>query len=268
MTDEPTGVSPTPDQGAPAPRLALDRVTFTYRGATAPALRDATFAVRGSLGIVGESGSGKSTTLNLLLGLLRPSSGRVLLDGEELRGAARIRALRRAVQPVFQDPYASLDPRMRVDRIVGEPLASLGIASGAAAKQKVRDALADVGLDDDTLTRYPHEFSGGQRQRIAIARALVTDPAILIADEPVSALDVTTRIDVIALLDRLRRGRGLSVVMVSHDVSVVAALCDDTVVLKDGEVVEQGPTMQVLHSPAHPYTVQLISAIATLPTTA
>lgn len=250
--------------------LALDQSTYRYRGADEPALHGLSVAVDEgrSLGIVGESGSGKTTALSLLLALNAPSSGRVLFDGRplSLRDRAQVRALRRAVQPVFQDPYASLDPRMRVDRIVAEPLVSLGVERDAGRRrERVASALAEVGLGDDTLTRYPHEFSGGQRQRIAIARALVTDPRILVADEPVSALDVSTRIDVIALLDRLRRDRGLSIVMVSHDMSIVAALCDAMVVLKDGRLVESGETLRVLHDPREPYTQALIAAIPRLP---
>lgn len=248
--------------------LALDSVTFRYRRAPEPALRDVSLTVEpgSSLGIVGESGSGKSTALNLLLGLTTPEGGRVLFEGEPLRGREVVRRLRHAVQPVFQDPYASLDPRMRIDRIVAEPLVSLGIERDAAARRaRVASVLAEVGLDGDTLTRYPHEFSGGQRQRIAIARALVTDPRVLIADEPVSALDVTTRIDVIELLARLQAERGLSVVMVSHDMSIVAALCERVLVLKDGVAVETGDTLRVLTDPHEPYTRQLIGAIPRLP---
>ncbi|QTO37351.1 ABC transporter ATP-binding protein [Tessaracoccus sp. MC1865] len=249
--------------------LALEGATYRYRGATEPALQGLDLAVdKGrSLGVVGESGSGKTTALRLLLALASPSEGRVLFDGEplSLRNAGQVRRLRRAVQPVFQDPYASLDPRMRVDRIVAEPLVSLAVErDGARRRARVADALAEVGLEPDVLKRYPHEFSGGQRQRIAIARALVTNPEVLIADEPVSALDVTTRIEVIALFDRLRKDRGLSIVMVSHDVSVVAALCDETVVLQDGRLVESGPTMEVLNAPREPYTQALIAAIPRL----
>ena len=248
--------------------LELDDVTFRYRGATEPALRDVSLTVeRGSsLGIVGESGSGKSTTLNLLLGLTRPEKGVVRFDGVDLTGRDVVRRLRREVQPVFQDPYASLDPRMRVDRIVAEPLISLGIdRDGASRRARVASVLAEVGLGADTLTRYPHEFSGGQRQRIAIARALVTDPKVLVADEPVSALDVTTRIDVIELLAKLQSERDLSVVMVSHDMSVVAALCEQVMVLSDGSVVETGETLSVLADPQEPYTKALIAAIPRLP---
>lgn len=249
--------------------LALDGATYRYRGATEAALQGLTLAVEPgrSLGIVGESGSGKTTALNLLLALASPTEGLVLFDGERLtlRDRAQVRRLRQAVQPVFQDPYASLDPRMRVDRIVAEPLASLGVERDSRRRRdRVAAALADVGLGADALTRYPHEFSGGQRQRIAIARALITDPRVLVADEPVSALDMTTRIEVIELLDELRTGRGLSIVMVSHDVSVVAALCDDVLVLQHGRLVEAGPTMQVLHRPHEPYTRGLIAAIPRL----
>ena len=248
--------------------LELDGVTFRYRGALEPALRDVSLTVEpgSSLGIVGESGSGKSTTLNLLLGLTRPEKGAVRFDGIDLTGRDVVRRLRREVQPVFQDPYASLDPRMRVDRIVAEPLISLGIdRDGASRRARVASVLAEVGLGADTLTRYPHEFSGGQRQRIAIARALVTDPKVLVADEPVSALDVTTRIDVIELLAKLQAERDLSVVMVSHDMSVVAALCEQVMVLSDGSVVETGETLSVLADPQEPYTKALIAAIPRLP---
>jgi peptide/nickel transport system ATP-binding protein len=246
--------------------LGLDAVDYRYRGATANALDGVTLAVEPgvSLGVVGESGSGKSTALSLFLGLARPTSGRVLLDGAplDLSDRRRRRAFRRRVQVVFQDPYSSLDPRQRVDRIVAEPLVSLRLSRGREAlRAAVAQALASVDLDADVARRYPHEFSGGQRQRIAIARALVTGPSVLLADEPVSALDLTTRLGVIALLDRLKRERGLTVVMVSHDVSAVAALCERTVVLKDGRVVEQGATREILDHPREPYTQRLIAAV-------
>lgn len=220
-----------------------------------------------ALGLVGESGAGKSTIFSLLLGLAAPQSGAVLFDGAPLdRGDRRlIRRFRTQVQTVFQDPYSSLDPRQRVDRIVGEPLRSLGISRGDAALREVTDAVHAVGLDADVLRRYPHEFSGGQRQRIAIARAIVSKPRVLLADEPVSALDVTTRIQVIELLSRLRAETGMALVMVSHDLSAVAALCERTVVLQGGRVVEEGPTRGVLDSPTTAYTRTLVSAIPRLP---
>jgi ABC-type glutathione transport system ATPase component len=245
--------------------LGLDAVDYRYRGASENALDAVTLPVEEgvSLGVVGESGSGKSTALSLLLGLARPTSGRVLLDGEplDLSDRRRRRAFRRRVQVVFQDPYSSLDPRQRVDRIVAEPLVSLRLSRGREARAAVVEALASVDLDADVARRYPHEFSGGQRQRIAIARALVTGPSVLLADEPVSALDLSTRLGVIGLLDRLKREKGLTVVMVSHDVSAVAALCERTVVLKDGRVVEQGTTREILDRPREPYTQRLIAAI-------
>lgn len=245
--------------------LGLEDVTYRYRGATADALHGVTLPVEQgvSLGVVGESGSGKSTALSLLLGLTRPTAGRVVLEGAplDLSDRRRRRAFRRRVQVVFQDPYSSLDPRQRVDRIVAEPLVSLGLSRGRAARAAVLETLASVDLDADVADRYPHEFSGGQRQRIAIARALVTGPQILLADEPVSALDLSTRLGVVGLLDRLKREKGLTVVMVSHDVSAVAALCERTAVLKDGRVVEEGTTREVLDNPREPYTRRLIGAI-------
>lgn len=220
-----------------------------------------------TLGLVGESGAGKSTILRLLLGLAAPRDGQLLFDGEplSLRDRAQMRRFRASVQPVFQDPYSSLDPRQRIDRIIGEPLRSLRLASGADAQRRIAEALESVGLPADTARRYPHEFSGGQRQRIAIARAVVSRPRVLLADEPVSALDVTTRVQVLELLDRLRRENGLSLVMVSHDLTAIASACDRTVVLQNGRVVEQGATASVLHAPQDPYTRALVDAVPRLP---
>ncbi|WP_243228278.1 ABC transporter ATP-binding protein [Microbacterium sp. CIAB417] len=220
-----------------------------------------------AVGLVGESGAGKSTIFSLLLGLAAPDEGAVLFDGQPMnrRDRALMRRFRTDVQTVFQDPYSSLDPRQRIDRIVGEPLRSLGIARGTAAAGMVADAVRAVGLDEDVLGRYPHEFSGGQRQRIAIARAVVSKPRVLLADEPVSALDVTTRIQVIELLRSLRRETGLALVMVSHDLSAVAALCERTVVLRDGRIVEEGTTRGILDAPRTEYARTLVSAIPRLP---
>ena len=220
-----------------------------------------------AVGLVGESGAGKSTIFSLLLGLAAPHEGEVLFDGQPLsrRDRALMRRFRADVQTVFQDPYSSLDPRQRIDRIVSEPLRSLGIARGEDARRAVADAVRSVGLDADVLARYPHEFSGGQRQRIAIARAIVSKPRVLLADEPVSALDVTTRIQVIDLLRTLRAETGLALVMVSHDLSAVAALCERTVVLRDGRVVEEGPTRGILSAPQTEYARTLVSAIPRLP---
>ncbi|MEV4167614.1 ABC transporter ATP-binding protein [Nonomuraea dietziae] len=244
--------------------LEAREVGFAYRGA-APVLRDVSVAVSGgrSLALVGESGAGKTTLLRLLLGLARPTTGQILFDGRAL-APTRDREFRRNVQPVFQDPYSSLDPRQRVGTSVSEPLRSLRVGLG----DRVAEALRAVGLPADSARRYPHEFSGGQRQRIAIARAIVCEPRVLLADEPVSALDVSTRVRVVELLAELGRSRQLTVVMVSHDLTVVAALCQETAVIERGRIVEQGATAAVLGSPTHPYTRQLIDSVPRLSRTA
>lgn len=251
------------------PILQAESVSFTYRGGS-PVLRDVSFSVGAgdSIGLVGESGAGKTTLLRLLLGLARPSGGVVSFDGTplDLRDAARMRSFRRCAQTVFQDPYSSLDPRQRIGRIIAEPLRSLGIARDPRdVERRVHEALAAVDLPTDAAGRYPHEFSGGQRQRVAIARAIVGDPRVLLADEPVSALDVSTRVRIIDLLAELRERRGLALVLVSHDLGVVAALCRQTVVLERGLLVEQGPTADVLGSPQHPYTRRLRASVPRLP---
>lgn len=219
-----------------------------------------------SVGLVGESGSGKSTILSLLLGLNAPKTGEVRFDGQplRLRDRAQMRRFRASVQTVFQDPYSSLDPRQRIDKIVAEPLRSLGLATGEDARSRVAAAIAAVGLPEDTLERYPHEFSGGQRQRIAIARATVSNPRVLLADEPVSALDVTTRTQVIDLLTELRAERGLALIMVSHDLSAVAAVCERTVVLRDGQIIEEGSTREMLTRPETDYARELVAAVPRL----
>ncbi|MFF4753776.1 ABC transporter ATP-binding protein [Streptomyces sp. NPDC002514] len=251
------------------PVLELKDVALRHRGSAAHAVEDVSLTVETgrSLALVGESGAGKTTLLRLLLGLSRPTAGAVHFDGAELspRDRAQLRRFRRGVQCVFQDPYSSLDPRRRVAAIVAEPLRSLGIDTRAGAAPKVARALERVGLPADAATRYPHEFSGGQRQRIAIARATVCEPRVLLADEPVSALDVTTRVKVVDLLAELKREQGLTLVMVSHDLSVVASLCERTAVLEHGRIVEQGDTAQVLGDPAHPYTRRLIESVPRLP---
>ncbi|WP_413752130.1 ABC transporter ATP-binding protein [Streptomyces sp. R-74717] len=251
------------------PVLELNKASFSYRGHVAPVVEDISLTVETgqSLALVGESGAGKTTLLRLLLGLARATTGTVRFDGEELkpRNSEQMRRFRRSVQCVFQDPYSSLDPRQRIGGIVSEPLRSLGIDSRSTAGPKVADALERVGLPADAAERYPHEFSGGQRQRIAIARATVCDPRVLLADEPVSALDVTTRVKVVDLLNELKQDQGLTLVMVSHDLSVVASLCERTAVLESGHVVEQGKTAQVLGAPAHPYTRRLVESVPRLP---
>lgn len=220
-----------------------------------------------AVGVIGESGSGKSTLVRLLLGLDTPTAGTVEVAGRavDARGSARsLHWLRRATGIVFQDPYASLDPRMNIGRIVGEPLWALDIADDRRAR--VREVLEQVGLTADMAERFPHEFSGGQRQRIALARAIVHRPRILVGDEPLSALDVTVRAQILRLLARLRAEEDLTLVLVSHDIGVVQNVCDQVVVMKDGRVVEQGPTEKVLLQPQAAYTRKLLASIPTLPT--
>jgi peptide/nickel transport system ATP-binding protein len=248
--------------------LQLCDASYRYRGGSV-ALDAVSFAVDEgqNIGLVGESGAGKTTLLRLLLGLAAPTSGSVMFDGVALdrRNRERMVQFRRSVQTVFQDPYASLDPRQSIGRSVSEPLRSLGIATGADARARVEEALNAVGLPADSATRYPHEFSGGQRQRVAIARAVVGHPRVLLADEPVSALDMTTRIQVLDLLAELGQNNSLTVIMVSHDLGAVAALCSRIVVLQRGRVVEQGDTSTVLAAPAEPYTRTLLASVPRLP---
>lgn len=255
--------------------LELKDASFYYRAHRSESRRAGVSAINLSiepghnLGIIGESGAGKSTLLSLLLGLITPSQGQVLFQDAPLQldSRSRIVDFRTAVQAVFQDPNASLNPRKRVDRIVAEPLRSLKLlASQEAVNNRVAESLSAVELTAQIALRYPHELSGGQRQRVAIARAIATNPAVLVADEPTSALDVSTRIEVIELLRRLGVERNLTIVMVSHDVSVVASLCEEIAVLNKGRVVEQGLTHQIVSAPTHEYTRSLISAVPRLET--
>ncbi|KNZ34400.1 MAG: peptide ABC transporter ATP-binding protein [Methylibium sp. NZG] len=216
-----------------------------------------------SLGLVGESGSGKSTLARLVMALEPPTSGQVLFQGRDLNrlSATELQAARRDFQMVFQDPYGSLDPRQRVGRIVAEPLSALG-AGAADAQTRVAESLDAVGLRASDATKYPHEFSGGQRQRIAIARALITRPKLIVADEPVSALDVSVQAQVLNLLADLQRQFGVTYLLISHDLAVVDHVCDEVAVLFAGRVVEQGPPERLFHAPAHPYTRALVEAVA------
>jgi peptide/nickel transport system ATP-binding protein len=215
-----------------------------------------------TIGLVGESGSGKTTLLRLLLGLVRPDSGTITFDGAPLdpRNPALMRNYRRQAQVVFQDPYSSLDPRQTVFSIIAEPLKSLKISGDHAAM--VAEALEQVGLPADAASRYPHQFSGGQRQRIAIARAIVPGPRLLLADEAVSALDLTTKVRIVELLERL--SASMSLLFVSHDIAVVAALCKRIIILEKGRIVEAGETANVLKSPQHPYTQRLLASVPRL----
>lgn len=243
------------------------RSTFERtRTQTALAPTDLDVVEGSSVGIIGESGSGKSTLVRLLLGLDRPTSGSVTVDGRPVDAATSARSLhwlRRETGLVFQDPYASLDPRMTAGQIVGEPLWALDVPGDRRAR--VREVLEQVGLETGMAERYPHEFSGGQRQRIALARAIVHRPRILVGDEPLSALDVTVRAQILALLIELRQTTDLTLLLVSHDIGVVQNLCDTVVVMKDGHIVERGTTQDVLLHPTHVYTKTLLAAIPVIP---
>jgi len=216
-----------------------------------------------TLGIVGESGCGKSTLGRVLLRLIEPTSGRVAFDGEDLLalGAARLRRRRRDMQLIFQDPFASLDPRMTAADIVGEPLAIHRVGTRGERARAVARLIELVGLPPEAGGRYPHEFSGGQRQRIGIARAIALEPKLIVADEPVSALDVSIQAQILNLLAELRRRLGFATLFISHDLAVVRHIADRVSVMYLGEIVESGPVERVFEQPAHPYTRALVSAI-------
>ena len=244
--------------------VSVQALTLRYPRATTPALHEAAFELRRGecLALLGESGSGKSSLGRALLRLSRGDvRGRVALDGEDLLLAPRVRlrALRRRIGVVFQDPYASLDPRQRVVDIVGEPLRIHTVLDAAARRARVAALLAQVGLDDSALDRYPHQFSGGQRQRIAIARALAADPDLLVCDEAVSALDAQHRAGILSLLDRLKRERRLALLFITHDMAAAAALAERVAVMHAGHVVEQGLLSVVLTEPRHPATRTLLA---------
>jgi oligopeptide/dipeptide ABC transporter ATP-binding protein len=238
------------------------------RGRAIQAVNNVSLAIaRGeSVGLVGESGSGKSTVGRLMLGLLPPTAGRILFDGADLAAADRYRQrqLRRRMQLVFQDPYSSLDPRRRIGAQIVDGIAIHERASRQQRNERVARLLTQVGLDPDQAARFPHQFSGGQRQRIAIARALATAPDFLVADEPVSALDVSVQAQVLSLLGDLRAQFGLAMLFISHDLSAVRSVCDHVAVMYLGRIMEEGPTAKVFAAPRHPYTIALLSAVPSL----
>jgi len=220
-----------------------------------------------TLALVGESGSGKTTLARLLLRLIEPDSGEICFDGHDLLAArgAKLRALRRQMQMIFQDPFSSLDPRMRVGSIVGEPLEIHEPGLGRSERrQRVAEVLEAVGLEPRVLQRFPHEFSGGQRQRIGIARAMVLHPKLVVADEPVSALDVSVGAQILELLRALQAQYGLTYLLISHSLPVVAQLATRVAVMQAGRLVELGPAERVLASPEHPYTRALLAAVPAL----
>jgi oligopeptide transport system ATP-binding protein len=216
-----------------------------------------------TLGLVGESGSGKSTACRTVLQLLRPTSGSVRFEGEEIAGLSRrqMRPLRRQMQMIFQDPYASLNPRKRVGQIVGDPLRLQDVASGGELRRQVQELLERVGLSAEHYDRYPHEFSGGQRQRIGIARAIALKPKLVVADEPVSALDVSIQAQIVNLLDDLQDELGLTYLFVAHDIGVVRHISDRIAVMHDGKIVEEGTADQVCERPVDDYTKKLLAAV-------
>ena len=230
------------------------------------ALKNVSFDIaRGSvIGLVGESGSGKTTLGRAILRLIEPSSGSVTFDGTELTtlDPKAMKAMRKRMQIIFQDPYSSLNPRMKIRDIIGEALIAHNIGkAGSDRRERVSALLEEVGLSADQMSRYPHEFSGGQRQRIGIARALAVNPEFIVADESVSALDVSVQAQILNLIQDLRDKRNLTVLFIAHDLSVVQYLCDQVVVLYLGRVAEKGPSKAVYHEPAHPYTQALLSAV-------
>lgn len=222
-----------------------------------------TIAEGETLGLVGESGCGKSTLSRTILQLTTPTSGSVRFQGEELVGLSRraLRPLRRQMQMIFQDPYASLNPRKRVGQIIGEPMEMHGIAKGRDVTTRVRDLLDRVGLQAEHAERYPHEFSGGQRQRIGIARALALQPKLIIADEPVSALDVSVQAQIVNLLEDLQAELGLSYLFVAHDLGVVRHVSDRVAVMYLGRIVETADAAELYGQPLHPYSHALLSAV-------
>ena len=271
-------VAPVPDADSAAPVLEAEGLRVSYPvprpGIAGWFRKNAFVAVQGAdfriapgetLGVVGESGSGKSTLALAALGLLR-HEGALSVAGRQWAGSANVdRPLRRVMQAVFQDPFSSLSPRLTVEQIVGEGLQVHAPQLDTAARRaRSLAALADVGLTEAQfpalLDRYPHEFSGGQRQRLAIARALIVDPQLLVLDEPTSALDVTIQKQVLGLLQRLQRERGLSYLLITHDVEVIRAMAHQVIVMKDGVILEAGPVERVLDAPEHPYTQKLVAA--------
>jgi oligopeptide/dipeptide ABC transporter ATP-binding protein len=259
---------------SPAPVLSVDDVAvhFAARGGLLAPKGPPVRAVDGvslsiapgeTLGLVGESGCGKSTLSNAVVGLVKPTRGSIRVGGREVVGADAdaLRAIRRNVQMIFQDPALSLNPRMTIGESVGEPLRVRGLASGGALKERVATLLTSVGLRPEHAARYPHQFSGGQRQRVVIARALGLEPSLVVCDEPVSALDVSVRAQILNLLVDLQRRMGVAYLFVSHDLAVVRHICDRVAVMYLGRLVEVASRDTLFGAPKHPYTLALMSAV-------
>jgi oligopeptide/dipeptide ABC transporter ATP-binding protein len=246
--------------------LRVENLTkhFPTKNGVLKAVDSVSFDVkRGTIvGLVGESGSGKTTAGRCTLRLIEPSAGRIVFDGVDLRTVSdrEMRTYRRRLQIVFQDPYSSLNPRLRVEEIIGEAIDTHQLAKGNARRDRIAELLTRVGLAPDHARRFPHEFSGGQRQRIGIARALAVEPDFIVADEPVSALDVSVQAQVLNLIQDLQQSFGLTMLFIAHDLSVVEYLCDEIVVMYLGRVMERGPSRSIYAMPRHPYTQALLSA--------
>jgi peptide/nickel transport system ATP-binding protein/oligopeptide transport system ATP-binding protein len=256
------------DTAAPPTTAALEvtdlEVAYMVRGVPRAVLRGVSFRVAPgeAYGLVGESGCGKSTTGKMIMRLIEPTAGEIYLNGERIDALSR-RAMRRrrsVLQVVFQDPYSSLNPRLRIRDIIAEPLKNYGVAQGSVLDERVETLAGKVGLRAEALNRYPHEFSGGQRQRIGIARALALNPGLIICDEPVSALDVSVRAQVINLLEDLKGQFGVSYLFISHDLSVVEHIADRVAVMYLGTLVEVAARDQIWRNPQHPYTKALLAA--------
>jgi ABC-type glutathione transport system ATPase component len=245
-------------------RSFLDRVLARSERKVVKAVQDVSFEIRrgSTYGLVGESGSGKSTCARMMVGLMPPSSGRVLLEGADIwEGRTGSRERRRRVQMIFQDPYASLNPRWRVGDIVAEPIRALKLASGAEVRDRVADLLDKVRLDPSAMRKFPHEFSGGQRQRIAIARALSSQPEFIVCDEPTSALDVSVQAQVLELMQALQEEYGLTYLLISHNLAVVRQMADHVGVMHNGRLVEQGPVDDIFDNPRADYTRMLLESV-------
>ncbi len=253
-------------------RYALPRESLFKPAPVVDALKGVSLTMTAgrNLGVVGESGSGKSTLARIVMALEKPTSGTVHINGQNVHalGAADLRSARAGFQMVFQDPVASLDPRWPVWRSVAEPLAALQdsraeATRGADAQRAAAvQVLAEVGLNAGDSEKYPHQFSGGQRQRIAIARAIITKPSLIVADEPVSALDVSVQAQVLNLMADLQQRHGVSFLFISHDLAVISHLCQDLVVMRAGQIVEAGPAAELLRAPREAYTRALLAAVA------
>jgi len=242
----------------------LGRRSLSAKGPVIKAVDGVSFELgRGQiLGLVGESGCGKTTTGRALLRLITPTAGKIIFDGTDVTRINDMKALRRRMQFVFQDPYSSLDPRMSIYRILKEPVDNfMGHLTRNRKKDMVSQTLQRVGLTADHMQRFPHEFSGGQRQRIALARSLICEPELIVCDEPVSALDVSIQAQVINLLKRLKQEYELSIIFIAHDLAVVEHLCDPVAVMYLGRIVEVSPKEELYRRPLHPYTQALLSAV-------